>query len=105
MFPSLTFDTVTVTNAKFLIYPNQHMAAVIPTTPAAQTRAWRIDDNIGGDITIGMDVLRRLRLYVAYGELKLYVTPATAAAQLQMPASNETLPARQVDLVSITALG
>ena len=44
-------------------------------------------DNVGrDDIAIGMDVLRKLRLYVAYGERKLYVTPATAPAAAPSPA-------------------
>ncbi len=81
VFPSLTFDTVTVTNARFRIYPNLYGSRDPNNSSRTDTRVARIDDNIGGDITIGMDVLRRLRLYVAYGELKLYVTPATAAAQ------------------------
>jgi hypothetical protein len=28
-------------------------------------------------MSIGMDILRRLRLYIASGEKKLYITPAT----------------------------
>jgi hypothetical protein len=81
IFPSLTFDTVTVTNARFRIYPNLYGSRDPNNSIRTDTRIGRIDDNIGGDITIGMDVLRKLRLYVAYGELKLYVSPATAAAQ------------------------
>jgi hypothetical protein len=30
------------------------------------------------DIIVGMNVIRRLHLYIAYGEKTLYVTPATA---------------------------
>jgi hypothetical protein len=29
-------------------------------------------------IVLGMNVLRRLHMYIAYGERTLYVTPATA---------------------------
>lgn len=83
VFPTLTFDTVTVTNAKFYIYPNLVGSRDPNNTSRTDTRVARIDDNIGGDISIGLDVLRKLRLYVAYGELKLYVTPATAAAPTQ----------------------
>ena len=81
VFSTLTFDTVTVTNAKFYIYPNLVGSRDPNNTSRTDTRVSRIDDNIGGDISIGLDVLRKLRLYVAYGELKLYVTPATTPAQ------------------------
>jgi hypothetical protein len=76
-FQTLTFDTVTVTNAKFLIYPNLTGSKDPNNTYRTDTRLRRIDDTIHGDIYIGMDVLRKLRLYVAYGENKLYVTPAS----------------------------
>jgi len=33
------------------------------------------------DMIIGMNVLRRLHLYIAFGEAKLYVTDASATAQ------------------------
>ena len=85
VFPTLTFDTVTVTNAKFYIYPNLVGSRDPNNTSRTDTRVSRIDDNIGGDISIGLDVLRKLRLYVAYGELKLYVTPATTAPAQSAP--------------------
>jgi len=78
VFPTLTFDTVTVTNAKFTIYPNLVGSRDPNNTSRTDTRVSRIDDNIAGDISIGLDVLRKLRLFVAYSELKLYVTPASA---------------------------
>jgi hypothetical protein len=34
--------------------------------------------NANETIVLGMNVLRRLHIYIAYGEEKLYVTPATA---------------------------
>jgi hypothetical protein len=85
VFPTLTFDTVTVTNAKFYIYPNLVGSRDPNNTSRTDTRVSRIDDNIGGDISIGLDVLRKLHLYVAYGELKLYVTPATTAPAQSAP--------------------
>jgi hypothetical protein len=77
-FPTLTFDTVTVTNAKFLIYPNLTGSKDPNNSSRTDTRVRHIDDNIGGGTTVGLDVLRKLHLYVAYGELKLYITPASA---------------------------
>lgn len=86
-FSSLTFDTVTVTNPHFFVYPDLTGANDPNNTSRTDMRVSRVDDNIGGDITIGMDVLRKLRLYVAYGERTLYVTPATAPVP-PSPAAN-----------------
>jgi predicted aspartyl protease len=79
-FPSLTFDTVTVTNARFLVTPNLTGTKDPNNSFRTDTRIFRIDDGIGGNTTIGLDVLRKLHLYVAYGESKLYITPASAPA-------------------------
>jgi len=86
-FQTLTFDTVTVTNAKFVIHPNLIGSKDPNNAGRADTRLHRVDDNIGGGITIGMDVLRKLRLYVAYGENKLYITPASAPQPVPVAAS------------------
>jgi hypothetical protein len=80
-FPSLTFDTVTVTNARFLVTPNLTGTKDPNNSFRTDTRIFRVDDGIGGNTTIGLDVLRKLRLYIAYGERKLYITPASAPAQ------------------------
>jgi hypothetical protein len=87
-FQTLTFDTVTVTNAKFVVYPNLTGSRDPENSGRTDSRARRVDDSFGGGVSIGMDVLRKLHLYVAYGENRLYITPAlapqtapTAAAQ------------------------
>jgi hypothetical protein len=77
-FPTLTFDTVTVSNARFRIVPNLTGSKDPNNSGLTESRIFRVDDTYGGDITIGLDVLRHLRLFVAYGESKLYVTPASA---------------------------
>lgn len=76
-FASLKVGDVTVTNPLIEILPD-----------AAEASFWRnhtgkIDrDPIFGlrfqaaPIILGMDILRKLHLYVAYGEKTLYVTPA-----------------------------
>jgi predicted aspartyl protease len=61
-FKTLTFDDVTVSNPDIALgYVYQSL-----NRPPDQT------------IVLGMNVLRRLHIYIAYGERKLYVTPATA---------------------------
>ena len=79
VFPTLTFDGVTVTNARFEIYPDLIGARDPNNTGRTDSRVRNIDDNLtaGNHISIGMDVLRRLRMFVAFSEGKLYITPAT----------------------------
>ena len=93
-FPTLTFDGVTVTNARFDIYPDLIGAHDPNNTSRTDTRVRNIDDNLtaGNRISIGMDVLRRLRLFVAFSESKLYITPATAPAA-PVAAASATPPA------------
>jgi len=77
-FQTLTFDTVTVTNPKFIIYPNLTGSRDPNNSERTDNRARRADDSFGGGISVGMDVLRKLHLYVAYGENKVYITPGSA---------------------------
>ena len=79
VFPTLTFDTVTVTNARVLVYPEDDVAQA-DIMRRTDTRLRRNDSYFVDHMTIGMNILQRLRLYIAYGERKLYVTPATAPA-------------------------
>lgn len=76
-FPTLTFDTVTVTNAHVLVYPDPDVsnADIFKQT---DTRLRQGGNYFERHMTIGMDILRRLRLFIAFGEKKLYITPATA---------------------------
>jgi predicted aspartyl protease len=78
VFSSLTFDGVTVTNAHVAVIPNLIGSKDPNNSFRTDTRIGRVDDNFGPDITIGMDVLRKLHLFIAFGERKLYVTPAAA---------------------------
>ena len=77
VFSTLTFDGVTVTNPHVAIIPDLVGSKDPNNTSRTDTRVRRIDDNIGPQLTIGMDVLKKLRLYIAFGERKLYVAPAT----------------------------
>jgi predicted aspartyl protease len=61
-FKTLTFDDVTVSNPDITLVPDK------------QSKMGGSDETI----VLGMNVLRRLHIYIAYGEEKLYVTPATA---------------------------
>ncbi len=61
-FKTLTFDDVTVTNPDITLVPDR------------QSKMSGADM----DIVVGMNVIRRLHMYIAYGEQRIYVTPATA---------------------------
>lgn len=61
-FKTLTFDDVTVSNPDITLVPD------------GQSKMGNADQTI----VLGMNVLRHLHVYIAYGEQKLYVTPATA---------------------------
>jgi hypothetical protein len=39
-----------------------------------------VDDGLGSEMTVGMDVLRHLHVYIAFNERKLYITAAAAPA-------------------------
>jgi predicted aspartyl protease len=86
-FATLTFDTVTVTNPHFTVIPDLVGAKDPNNSSRTDSRVKKIDDNIGGDVTIGMDVLRKLRLYIAFREGKLYISPATAPVPVQADAA------------------
>jgi hypothetical protein len=88
VFSSLTFDGVTVTNPHVAVIPDLVGSKDPNNVTRADSRVRRVDDNIGIQLTIGMDVLRKLHLFIAFGERKLYVTPASA------PVVAETAPSR-----------
>lgn len=61
-FKTLTFEGVTVNNPDIILVPNK-----ISKFPADQRQ-----------LIIGMNILRHLRMYIAYGEQALYLTGAAA---------------------------
>jgi predicted aspartyl protease len=78
LFKSLSFGDVTVANPRLTIIPNA-VGRNADRTPLVADRAKTERDLINGpELTIGMDVLRRLRLYIAFQEGKMYVSPSSA---------------------------
>jgi hypothetical protein len=61
-FNSLSFQSVSVTNPDIVLIPDSE-SKVGPTGPK---------------MLLGINILRHLHMYIAYGEHKLYVTPASA---------------------------
>jgi predicted aspartyl protease len=78
-FSTLTFDGVAVSNPHFVVTPDLIGDKDPNNSSRTDTRTRRIDDYISIDLTVGMEVLRKLHLYAAFGERNLYITPASAA--------------------------
>lgn len=77
-FSSLSFDGVTIQNPLVIIRPLQFGGGKTDDAMLG-SRAERKDDQsnrLNADITIGMDILRHLHIYLASRESKLYVTEA-----------------------------
>lgn len=85
-FQTLSFQGVTVTDPEFEIMPDL-MRHHVEQGPELGTHIKRDDRKPGiGDVIVGMNVLRHLHLYIAYGERMLYVTPAGAPVASAAPA-------------------
>ena len=76
-FPQIAFGGVIANNVPALIQTNS-MVHKINREPTLGSKA-HFDSALGErvpDLALGMDVLHQLHLYAAFGENKLYVTPA-----------------------------
>lgn len=80
IFSKLDFQGVTVRNPRVVIHPNLIGSKDVNNGQQVGNRA-RNDDYVPDmpDILIGLDVLRRLHLYIAFGEKKIYITPGKGA--------------------------
>src|SRR5262249_30728382 len=77
-FGKLTFGTITMDNPEVLIVPDvmNHNA---DRSPMARNRAYlHNSDLILPELSLGMDVLKHLHLFLAFGEQALYIAPAEA---------------------------
>jgi predicted aspartyl protease len=90
VFSTLTFEGVTVGNPHVVVMPDLVGSKDPNNSRVTGSNIAKIDDNIGAEMTIGMDVLRKLHLYVAFGERKLYITPASPPAGPNPPAPEKT---------------
>jgi predicted aspartyl protease len=95
IFKTLKFGDIIVSNAHVTIIPD----AVKRNGDMAQqvgNRARLVrDDMVGPPMLIGMNVLRQLHIYMAFGERKLYISPASPAqnAASATPAAPEPVSA------------
>jgi predicted aspartyl protease len=78
-FKTLAFGDVTVNNPKLTLIPNavgrnMDKAQLVGNRAKTEKDLIRVEDMI-----IGMDVLRKLHIYIAFGERKMYVSEASAS--------------------------
>lgn len=89
VFSTLTFEGVTVSNPHVTVIPDLVGAKDPNNSRVTGSSIAKVDDGFGAEMTIGMDVLRKLHLYVAFGERRLYITPASAPAATANPPAPE----------------
>jgi len=84
VFSSLDFDGVGVTNPRVIIIPDLVGSKDPNNGFKTGSRVQKVDDlDDQPDMLIGMDILRKLHLYIAFDENKLYITEASAPAPVQ----------------------
>jgi predicted aspartyl protease len=75
-FHTLSFGGVVVTAPAFIVRPDLTGKNDAYDDYLTGSRLARADDKLGSDVTIGMDVLSRLHVYIAFKEKTLYFTAA-----------------------------
>lgn len=90
-FASLSFGGVDVQNPKIIIMTD-HMGTETHPVRGTGSRLLTAENALRPDLIVGMDVLKHLHLYVAYGEEKLYITPAGTVSALPPPAQSSAAP-------------
>jgi hypothetical protein len=81
-FAKLSFGGMTIANPEVMIVPDvmNHNA---DRSPMALNPVYHHnDDLVLPELSLGMDVLKHLHLYIAFGEQALYLAPADAVPQL-----------------------
>ena len=73
-FSTLAFEGLTVTNPKITVVVDRMAVGV--TTNSIRGALQDPFSREADPMVIGMNVLRKLHVYIAYGEKKLYITPA-----------------------------
>jgi predicted aspartyl protease len=80
VFGSLAFEGVTISKPRIVVYPDLFGSKDPSNSVRTGGHIKRVDDRPRAEVSIGMDVLRNLHLYVASREHKLYITSGTSTA-------------------------
>jgi hypothetical protein len=76
VFKTMSFGNITVNNPHIVVIP-EIMGLNDPNNSGrADSRIKKIDDDLEADLSVGMDVLKKLHIYIATKENKLYITAA-----------------------------
>lgn len=94
VFPSLSFEGVTITNASFIIVPEQ-LDTMFKEKPTDSLISQGKFQDLRFHTYIGTNVMRRLHIYVSTREHKLYIAPTDPAAAKLLPAPTAALPQAQ----------
>lgn len=84
VFSKLEFDGIAINNPHVVVFPDLVGKHDPNNDYQTGSRVARVDDvDSNPAITIGMNILSKLHLYIAFKERKLYITPAAAPAAPQ----------------------
>lgn len=85
IFQKLSFEGLEVGNPHIQIIPDKTGSKDPNNSFVTGSRLHRIDDGDPTDpvMLIGMNILTKLRLYIAFSERKIYITPASLPSQVQ----------------------
>jgi predicted aspartyl protease len=86
VFSTLDFEGVAVSNPHVVIMPNLVGTKDPNNGFQTGTRAKKVDDDVDRpDMLIGMDILKKLHLYIAFGEKLLYISEASTPPKPNEP--------------------
>lgn len=85
IFQKLSFEGLEVGNPHIAIIPDKTGSKDPNNGYVTGSRVHRVDDSDPADpvMLIGMNILTKLHLYIAFGERKIYITPASPPAAPQ----------------------
>jgi predicted aspartyl protease len=87
VFSTLDFEGIAVKNPHIVIVPDLMGSKDSDNGFQTGSRVKRVDDDVDRpDMLIGMDILKKLHLYIAFGENKIYVSEASTPPK---PAGDE----------------
>ena len=77
-FKTMSFGGMTIDNPQVMVVPDI-MSRNADRSPMARNRAYRHNDGLAlPELSLGMDVLKHLHLFMAFGEQALYLAPDAA---------------------------
>ena len=91
VFQKLSFEGLEVGNPHIAIIPDKTGSKDPNNSVVTGSRLHRIDDADSSDpvMPIGMNILNKLHLYIAFNERKIYITPASAPQSAPAAAAPE----------------